>query len=359
MEWISYFTFLFLFGIFSAASTSHKVKSDKRWNRHPRPLMIDCDAGVDDAQAIILAAMNPDLVDIVAFTTTAGNAMEENVYKNLLYVNRLMKRKIPIFRGAEVSKGKFLAKNPHPYYGQDGLGDMENRDDRKIITAKRPGEMDAPSALRHYARIHEGKLDLIMLGPLTNIAAVLRQDPNFGEKLRSCFIMGGNYMAVGNSGIVSEFNFDFDPESAKFVLENLRCPTMKIVPWETCLYQTEMARRDWLSMVEPSGTSLSRFVMKTEKSLPSRKEFADEAAMFTMLFPKEGILEELVAATTVETKGEFTRGMMVVDRLGRLTDFPKWSIVTELDDEMLRKEMIKALSKKPTNGSRRKGEHED
>ena len=61
------------------------------------------------------------------------------MFKNLVYVNRLMKRKIPIFRGAEVSKGKFLAKNPRPYYGQDGLGDMEHRDDRKINATKRPG----------------------------------------------------------------------------------------------------------------------------------------------------------------------------------------------------------------------------
>ena len=61
-------------------------------------------------------------------------------------------------------------------------------------------QMSASVAIRHFADIHMGDLHLICLGPLTNLAEALANEPNLGRKLKSCTIMGGNAMGIGNFG---------------------------------------------------------------------------------------------------------------------------------------------------------------
>jgi len=203
--------------------------------------------------------------------------------------------------------------------------------------------MVASAAIVHYANLHSGDLNLICLGPLTNLGQALKTDPHLGKKLNSCMIMGGNTMGIGNTGICSEFNFDCDVNAAKYVLENLNCDSTRIVGWETCDQQTTMPRQRWNSLLRSIQTPISEFVINIEAKKTNAKHFCDETAVCCFLFP-EVMKEELKAACTVETKGEFTRGMMVIDRRGQLKRNHLCSVVTQVDAEKLWKEMTNAFS---------------
>jgi len=204
--------------------------------------------------------------------------------------------------------------------------------------------MSASAAIRHFADIYSGSLNLICLGPLTNLCQALKEEPSLGKKLQSCTIMGGNTMGIGNIGICSEFNFDFDVDAAKYALENLNCDSTRLVGWETCNYQCSLPRQRWNSMLKPIKSPLADFISCIEaKNSWRAKQFCDETAVCCFLFP-EMIIEEIRAACTVETKGEFTRGMMVIDRRGQLNRNSLCSVVTQIDAKKLWLEVTNALA---------------
>jgi len=328
----------------TAASSDNKVT-----NGNVKPVLIDTDCGIDDAQAIILAAAHPDKVRIVALTTVSGNTSESNVFKNLKYLSKKLKISVPIFRGATTADDEEESNHASHCHGSDGLGDWPLRQLDEVALGvdtteeNESSRMASSAAIVHYANLHQGDLNLICLGPLTNLCQALKTDPHLGKKLNSCMIMGGNTMGIGNTGICSEFNFDFDVNAAKYVLENINCDSTQIVGWETCDQQTSMPRQRWTSLLRSIQTPISEFVFNIEAKKTNKKHFCDETAVCCFLFP-EVIKEDLKAACTVETKGEFTRGMMVIDRRGHLKRNNLSSVVTKVDAEKLWQEMANAFS---------------
>jgi len=306
----------------------------------PAQLLIDLDGGVDDAVALFLAAKHPQIAKIVALTTVAGNTREANVYKNVMFLLKAMGQSYPVFRSQLEPKKPWTYTKNIFYYGLDGLGDLTCR--KRDENYGQEETKSAAEAIVFYANKYLGKLDLVCLGPLSNVAAALAIDPQLGSKLNSVVIMGGSPTALGNAGPVSEFNLDYDPEAAKYVLENI--PMTRWVTWEVGL-STTRSWEGWHSILEKhsltaagssvrlsarsncgvddadGGVNLAALVLEMEKYLVEKWPnngvvYCDPVAMFVYLFPKIAILKESKYYCTVETKGEFTRGMFLVDRGG-------------------------------------------
>ncbi|KAF5283388.1 hypothetical protein FQA39_LY04764 [Lamprigera yunnana] len=279
-------------------------------------IIIDTDPGVDDVHAILifLQAEKMNLVKIEAITVTAGNTLLENACKNVARILEVENRKdIPIYKGVEES----LLQYDHVtccYNGLDGLGDVF-RDSPDTSLVK--NEL-SPLAICNIVNKNPGEIILVCLGPLTNIALAAKFDGQLFNKVKECFIMGGNHQGVGNETSSGEYNFFFDPEAAYIVLKKIICPTT-ILPIESCQEaKIEMSwRRDVLGKC-----SKMAMLNKIEKisDLPISETSHtwvpfDSFLAVAILYPN--IAQKVKYHATVELHGVLTRGQVVLDHLQR------------------------------------------
>lgn len=184
-----------------------------------KKVVIDCDVGVDDALALILAFHSPEL-DIKAVTGVNGNVPIDTVFLNIQKVLSLIQPPDQpiIARGAgQPLKGKTIyAPSVH---GEDGLGGIKiKRREGAEWWQIFPGPAD--ELITRTARQYPHELTLIAIGPLTNLALGLQKDAEGMKKLRRVVIMGGAVRTRGNITPYAEFNFFTDPLAAARVLES-------------------------------------------------------------------------------------------------------------------------------------------
>ena len=178
-----------------------------------RKVIIDCDPGIDDSLAILLA-LNSDELEVLGLTITSGNVPArmgaKNALKTLQIANRL---DIPVYVGEEfpLQRELITAQDTH---GEDGIGEnfyddvkgeiLEGGVDFIIDTLKR-----------------EEKVSIIALGPLTNIAKALMKDKDAFDNLDEFVSMGGAFRIHGNCSPVAEFNYWVDPHAADYTYKHL------------------------------------------------------------------------------------------------------------------------------------------
>jgi purine nucleosidase len=184
-----------------------------------KKVMIDCDVGVDDALALILAFHSPEL-EVKAVTGVNGNVSLDQVFENIQKVLSLIRpqHKPLIARGADCSlKGNTVYA--HSVHGKDGLGGAKIK--------RKEGEEwwqfyaePANKLITKMARQYPDELTLIATAPLTNLALALQKDLEGMKKLKEVVIMGGAVRAKGNITPHAEFNIFSDPLAAKIVFES-------------------------------------------------------------------------------------------------------------------------------------------
>jgi inosine-uridine nucleoside N-ribohydrolase len=184
-----------------------------------KKVMIDCDVGVDDALALILAFRSPEL-DVKAVTGVNGNVPLEQVFENIQKVLFLIqpKSKPLVARGADRPlEGKTVYA--HSVHGKDGLGGA-TIDCQGGEKAWQVFQGHAVELITKMARQYPDEMALIATGPLTNLALALQRDRKGMEKLKEISIMGGAVRTGGNITPHAEFNIFSDPFAAKIVLES-------------------------------------------------------------------------------------------------------------------------------------------
>jgi purine nucleosidase len=178
-------------------------------------VILDTDAGVDDAVAIAFAAASSEL-EVVALTTVAGNAPVDLCTRNVLLLSELLWPRVPppVAAGAARPLDRPLETAPE-VHGEDGLGGGRG-------SLPEPGLAPDPRAAHRLileeARAGPGETVLVATGPLTNLALALAEDEPGFRALRAIVVMGGAFAAPGNTGPVAEFNFYVDPVAADRVL---------------------------------------------------------------------------------------------------------------------------------------------
>ena len=164
------------------------------------PVWIDCDTGVDDAVALMLAHALPQL-DLCGISVVCGNTTLENAFRNTQRINGLMGTDYPVYRGAEKPLLRELRIST-AFHGENGLGNVElPLPENAVDHAEK-----AWDALFACASYHPGELRLVATGPLTNIATAFTKYPALPGLLHSLNLMGGS-AGAGNITPAAEFNF--------------------------------------------------------------------------------------------------------------------------------------------------------
>ncbi|MBE2210976.1 MAG: nucleoside hydrolase [Xanthomonadaceae bacterium] len=191
------------------------------------PLLIDTDPGVDDALAILMAF--DDLAhEVIGLTIVAGNVGLKHTVANALKLCEVAGRgDIPVFAGC-AEPLLHPAPDAADVHGADGFGDIG------YTQAARAAEAEhAVQAIIRLSHEHAGRLLLVALGPLTNVALALKLDPTLPSRVARLVVMGGAVNARGNITPFAEFNTHFDPEAAHIVFEAFE--TFDLADWEATL----------------------------------------------------------------------------------------------------------------------------
>ncbi|NYB73712.1 nucleoside hydrolase [Sedimentibacter hydroxybenzoicus DSM 7310] len=177
-----------------------------------RNIIIDCDPGIDDVVALCFAFANEDKFNILGITTVAGNQTIEKVTKNTIGLMSFLNKDIKIAQGAKcpLIREKRPAINVH---GENGVGDYEFPHTKKLYSN------NAVLFLRDTIMSSGEKVTLVPIGPLTNIALLIKTFPEVVENIELLSIMGGS-TTVGNTTPVAEFNVWADPEAARIVFDS-------------------------------------------------------------------------------------------------------------------------------------------
>ena len=180
------------------------------------PIVLDVDTGVDDACALLLAALHPGL-DLRAVTCVGGNAPLADVVRNTLTVLDTCGREdVPVAAGAAVPCSRHRGDARH-VHGNDGMGDLDWP--RSSREAGRPPRRRAAARRAPRGRgDRRTRVTLVPLAPMTNIALLLRTHPEVASGIRRIVFMGGA-AHVGNATASAEFNVFHDPEAAAITLD--------------------------------------------------------------------------------------------------------------------------------------------
>ncbi len=275
------------------------------------PLLIDTDPGVDDALALLMA-FNDANHDVVGLSIAAGNVGLEYTVRNALKLCEVAGRgDIPVFAGCDSPLVLAPREDAAHVHGRDGFGDAG------FEPAARKAESEhAALAILRLSHEHAGRLLLVALGPLTNVALALKLDPTLPQRVARFVVMGGAVSAHGNITAAAEFNVAFDPEAAHVVFEAF--PHFDLADWEATIahgFHHEKAER-WLQAASPRARFYDRISLQTRKWSADRRgelwHSADALAMAFALQP-EGATRLIERPVQVELGGTLTRGATVTD----------------------------------------------
>ncbi len=298
-------------------------------------LILDTDGGVDDAQALLMLLANGRAPD--AITTVFGNVGLEAATRNILTVLAVAGADVPVHTGAgrPLTQAVIDAKHVH---GEDGLGGAP----RPATIAPVAGN-DAVGFLIETFRnaSHAGhKVDILMIGPLTNLALALRLHPSIINGIGRLTIMGGTVYGRGNSTPAAEFNIYADPEAASIVFG--ADIDIVVAPWEPCVthFMTQDQVEALLAATPDSpqkafSEALVRHALETVAGYGGGYvfRFVDPLAAGAVIDPTI-IAKSIRASVDVALAPGITRGMTVVDPSGRLGT-PKVTLIEEVKVDRL------------------------
>jgi inosine-uridine nucleoside N-ribohydrolase len=298
-------------------------------------VILDVDTGTDDAVALMLAALHPDL-ELVAATTVNGNVPVEFCTENSLRVFDHIGVPVPVYEG--VARPIARADFPIP------------RSEIQSSNAVHGGYLDIPpstsmkqstGAIEFLVETYRATTDEIILvpvGPLSNIAAALTLDPRLKDRIPELVIMGGANR-YGNVTPRAEFNVWADPEAARVVI-NSGVRKITLVPLDAT-HQALVSLDDCQALRAlgtPAGEAAARFTERRIQGYDSTQPMKrPHAAPVHDALAVAAIVDRSVITTQhlhvdVETHGELTIGETVVDTNFRSRQEPNVDVALEADE---------------------------
>ena len=275
------------------------------------PIIIDCDPGHDDAIALILALASPKL-NVMAVTTSAGNQTPDKTLRNALRILTLLGRHdIPVAGGAPkpLLRELIIADNVHGESGLDGPALPE--------PGFAPQALTAVELMAKTLRASTEPVTLVPTGPLTNIALLLSAHPELKAKIARIVLMGGS-AGSGNWTPAAEFNIYVDPEAAEMVFGAGVPITMcgLDVTHAAQVMDEDIERiRAIMNPIAHTVAELLDFFMiyhRDPKWGFVGAPLHDPCTIAWLLRPE--LFTGIECHVSVETQGQYTVGMTVVDR---------------------------------------------
>ncbi|HTW57025.1 MAG TPA: nucleoside hydrolase [Terriglobales bacterium] len=276
-----------------------------------RRVIIDTDPGIDDAMAILLALNSPEL-KVEALSVVAGNVETWQGLENALKIVSLANRcDVTVAAGAQHPLNQKLITAQY-WHGPNGLAGVE------LPASKcKADPRFSPDLIIELVHKYPHEITLIPVGPLTNIALAVSKDPSIVPLVKNIVIMGGS-ITGGNVDGAAEANIYNDPEAASIVFNAGWTVTMV----GSDIGERTLITRKYLDDLQQLHGPESDFVYqladfyltRSEKSGYSGAAMYDPLAVGTAIDPTLVALKDM--HVDVETRGEFTRGETVANRMG-------------------------------------------
>ncbi len=273
-------------------------------------IIIDTDTGSDDAVALVMALRDPS-VKVMAVTTVAGNVNVNQATENaLLAIDYANSYQPPVYKGiakplvSEMADAALL-------HNVDEIGKMGFR--TPIQKAEKEHAVDA---LIRLIDSGDGRIELVTLGPLTNVATAMLQAPDIMKKIPQITMMGGAHFYSNPHSVSAEFNIMADPEAADIVFKFGVPITM--VTLEACQANNAMLNSHDIAKFKAAGDSAS-FCMDCNQAVISlsKKALGDDQldlpdAVAYAVFSNPALIKTTFnAQTLIELGGVYTRGTTV------------------------------------------------
>jgi len=291
-------------------------------------MWIDTDTASDDAVALILALKSPT-TNVIGISIVAGNVPIELGVQAALYTIEMCEAKVPVHVGATkpLVRSFSSAQNVH---GTDGMGDIGLK-----LSGRLPTSHDAVRKIIETFRSAPGEIDLVTLGPLTNIALALSIEPEFARWVRRCVIMGGTGVLPGNVTVASEFNVWADPESARIVFDS-ELP-LEMVGWDVSVADAVIS--DELASEFTELSNLGKFAMSIQRQVrefcrtETKLEGFDLPDPITMSVAIDSSISisEIRKYVRIHLGDGDTRGQTIVDHLDVLGRDQNCRVVLRVD----------------------------
>ncbi len=285
-----------------------------------RRFWIDTDTASDDAVAILMALRWPD-VRVEGISVVAGNVPLAQGTLNALYTAELCGSDVPVYQGL----ARPLVREPYTaefFHGPDGMGGMNYPKPQRG-----PEGTHAVEAIIETFRAAPGEITLVTLGPLSNVATALLQEPALANWVKQCYVMGGAACTVGNITPAAEYNVWCDPEAARILFRS--GTKVMMVGWEHCRGQATLDDAD-MAMVRGFDTPYAHFALDcNQTALQASREWLGDLGLHlpdpvTMSIALDPAVCTRSAWHYVEVAcdSELTRGMTIVDERGVVNTGP-------------------------------------
>lgn len=304
-------------------------------------VILDCDTGVDDALAILLAMRSPEL-RVEAITTVSGNTTAAKAARNTLLTLALLGDRPlpPVARGEAAPLERPLVTAAH-VHGSDGLGGitkLREPNGSRRYPDPRPGldPRDGVDLILETVGRFPDEITLIATGPLTNVARAILRHPARMRRVKELFIMGGAFRTYGNVTPVAEFNFFVDPHAAQLVMD-FGLP-VTLVPLDV----TERVRLMRHEVEAWAGDSpLARFVGDVTREYVeyhARHDGFEGCYLHDPIVVAQAIAPSLItrsveALVQIETAGDVTLGQSVADLRPGKSDRTNARVCLAMDTE--------------------------
>ena len=271
------------------------------------PFILDTDTAQDDCVAILLGVLD-EAADLRAVTMVAGNVGFDQQTKNALMTLSVAGAlgEVPVFLGCRRPMVREWVSAE--YVHGDGSGGLSM--DTEGVSIE---DEHAVDALLRLTAEEPGALNVVAIGPLTNIAMAVVKDPGFPTRVNHLFIMGGSNNARGNVTAAAEFNFYVDPDAAKIVFGAGFDTT--VVPWEPLTVRDAIFSREQMATIGEKGTPVAKFFRQVcETTLEFDESVGipgsshpDSLTVAVMLHP-ELVTKSAPYAVDIEADSDLTRG---------------------------------------------------
>ncbi|MCL1936510.1 MAG: ribonucleoside hydrolase RihC [Defluviitaleaceae bacterium] len=307
-----------------------------------RKIIIDTDPGIDDAVALALALFS-DKLDVKLISTVSGNVSLEKVTLNTLKLLNLFDKNIPVAKGSTrpLIKKAIDASDIHGETGMDGY-DFKQVDESLIV------KQHAVEAIRNVITeniANNSKITIVAIGPLTNIALAIRTYPEIIYGIEELVIMGGS-LGRGNSGVLSEFNFDCDAEAAKIVFDTATESGMKVtvtpldVGLKALVYPEESEQIKNMNIIGDMFYHL--FKKYRGGSFGTGLKMYDSCAIAYILCPECFTIERTYV--DIETTGTLTYGASIIDLRNYMKKPANARVCIDINENIFKQWFMKSIA---------------
>ena len=305
-----------------------------------RPFLIDCDTGTDDAIALLAALYSPQ-INVKAITSVCGNAQEMYTSQNNLNLVEYLGKSVPVAHGAvrPLADIPLSSEEELDIHGETGLGTIV------LPTATRRFDSRVAGQLIYEIAVEcKGELELLVTGPMTNVAIALCNHGDLAGLIKHIWFMGGAYQG-GNVLPTAEANIWADALAAQIVIQSGVPMTMVglDVTEKAIMTEEDIAQlRGMDTKACALAADLLDFMAERRDRGGEDLMMHDALALGAALCPE--CLTCTAAYIAVECAGIYTTGHTFVDLHGQLGRKPNASVALEIDVPMFRKWLVDTIS---------------